>query len=69
MALISAGISWGMLAVILLALTVLDAPLAPVLGTPTIQPVPLTNALEILQQSFTNPLLWEECPVIEANAG
>jgi hypothetical protein len=66
MALISAGISWGMLAVILLALTVLDAPLAPVLGTPTIQPVPLTNALDILQQSFTNPLLWEECPVIEA---
>lgn len=61
---ISAGMSWGMLAVILIALAVLDAPLAPVFGTPTLEPIPLQETLDILQESFPDPALWTECPPV-----
>lgn len=59
---ISAAMSWGMLAVILLALTVLDAPLAPVFGAPTLEPAAITQTLELLKQSFPSPALWVACP-------
>jgi hypothetical protein len=59
---ISAGMSWGMLAVILFALTVLDAPLAPVFGTPTLEPAPIQETLDVLQSSFPDPALWDACP-------
>lgn len=59
---ISAGMSWGMLAVILFALTVLDAPLAPVFGTPTLEPFPLQETLQVLQESFPHTALWADCP-------
>lgn len=62
MALISASMSWGMLAVILAALTILDSPLSPVLGTPTIQPSSITNSLMLLEASFPDPALWASCP-------
>lgn len=59
---ISAGMSWGMLAVILFALAVLDAPLAPVLGTPTLEPAPIQETLDVLKSSFPNQELWADCP-------
>ena len=59
---ISAGMAWGMLAVILFALTVLDAPLAPVLGTSTLESTPVQETLQLLQASFPAPDLWTECP-------
>lgn len=59
---ISAGMSWGMLAVILFALTVLDAPLAPVMGTPTLRPAPLAETLQVLEESFPEQALWADCP-------
>jgi hypothetical protein len=62
MARISAGMSWGILAVILFALTVLDAPLAPVFGTSSLEPTPVVEALDVLQESFPEPALWAECP-------
>ncbi|MFA9276714.1 MAG: hypothetical protein ACEQR4_02570 [Rhodoluna sp.] len=58
---ISAGMSWGMLAVILFALTVLDAPLAPVFGTPTLEPLPIQETLQVLEESFPHSALWAEC--------
>lgn len=59
---ISAVMSWGMLAIILFALTVLDAPLAPVFGTPTLEPAPIQETLDVLRASFPEPQLWEDCP-------
>ncbi|MEY4039758.1 MAG: hypothetical protein RLZZ52_626 [Actinomycetota bacterium] len=59
---ISAGMSWGMLAVILFALTVLDAPLAPVFGTPTLEPIPIQETLDVLESSFPDAALWADCP-------
>ncbi|MEG0161264.1 MAG: hypothetical protein RR714_03025 [Aurantimicrobium sp.] len=59
---ISAAMSWGMLAVILFALTVLDAPLAPVLGTPTLEPLPLQETLQVLEESFPHSTIWADCP-------
>lgn len=61
---ISAGMSWGMLAVILFALAVLDAPLAPVFGTPTLEPLPIQETLDVLQESFPGSELWAECPQV-----
>jgi hypothetical protein len=61
---ISAGMSWGMLAVILFALAVLDAPLAPVFGTPTLEPLPIQETLDVLQESFPDSALWAECPPV-----
>ena len=58
---ISAGMSWGMLAVILFALTVLDAPLAPVFGTPTLEPIPIQDTLQVLEESFPHSGLGAEC--------
>lgn len=58
---ISAGMAWGMLAVILLALTILDSPLAPVFGAPTIEPTAINQALSTLQSSFPDPALWADC--------
>lgn len=62
LAAISAAMAWGMLAVSLIALTVLDSPLAPVFGSPTIEPTAINQALETLQASFPEPGLWAECP-------
>jgi hypothetical protein len=59
---ISAGMSWGMLAVILLALTILDSPLAPVLGSPTIEPTAINQALTTIEMSFPGSELLAECP-------
>lgn len=59
---ISAAMSWGMLAVILFALAVLDAPLAPVFGTPTLEPIPVQETLDVLQESSPDSALWVECP-------
>lgn len=62
MARISAGMSWGILAVILFALTVLDAPLAPVFGTSSLEPTPIVETLDVLQESFPGKALWADCP-------
>ncbi len=62
---ISAAMSWGMLAVILFALAVLDAPLAPVFGTPTLEPTPIQETLDVLQSSFPEEALWAECPAVK----
>ncbi|MDH6532501.1 hypothetical protein M2119_000738 [Aurantimicrobium minutum] len=62
MARISAGMAWGILAVILFALTVLDAPLAPVMGTPSLEPAPIIETLDVLKESFPDEALWAECP-------
>jgi hypothetical protein len=59
---ISAGMSWGMLAVILLALTVLDSPLSPIFGTPTIEPTAITDALATIQEAFPGSALMSTCP-------
>ena len=64
---ISAAMAWGMLAVILLALTILDSPLAPVLGTPTIEPTAITQALDTIQTSFPGSALMAECPASPVN--
>lgn len=64
MARISAGMAWGILAVILFALTVLDAPLAPVMGTPSLEPAPIVETLDVLQESFPDHALWAECPAL-----
>lgn len=64
---ISAAMAWGMLAVILLALTVLDSPLAPILGTPTIEPTAITEALTTIQESFPGSALLSACPETPAN--
>jgi len=64
MARISAGMAWGILAVILFALTVLDAPLAPIMGTPSLEPAPIVETLDVLQESFPEAALWVECPAI-----
>ncbi len=64
MARISAGMAWGILAVILFALTVLDAPLAPVFGTPSLEPAPIVETLDVLQESFPEKALWVECPAL-----
>ena len=64
MARISAGMAWGILAVILFALTVLDAPLAPVMGTPSLEPAPIVETLDVLQESFPDQALWAECPAL-----
>jgi hypothetical protein len=64
MARISAGMAWGILAVILFALTVLDAPLAPVFGTPSLEPAPIVETLDVLQESFPEKALWVDCPAL-----
>lgn len=61
LAIISAAMAWGMLAVILLALTILDSPLAPLFGAPTIEPTAINQALSTLQLSFPDPALWTHC--------
>lgn len=65
MARISAGMSWGILAIILFALTVLDAPLAPIFGSPTLEPAPIVDTLDVLQESFPEAALWVDCPSLE----
>ena len=64
---ISAAMAWGMLAVILLALTVLDSPLAPVFGTPTIEPTAITQALKTIEESYPGSALMSVCPEAPAN--
>ena len=64
---ISAAMAWGMLAVILLALSILDSPLAPVFGTPTIEPTAITEALDTIEASFPSSALLAQCPDIPAN--
>lgn len=62
MAVISATLAWGMLAVILGALTVLDSPLTPVFGTASIEATPIEHTLVILQETYPDPALWADCP-------
>ena len=64
---ISAAMAWGMLAVILLALSILDSPLAPVFGTPTIEPTAITEALDTIEASFPSSALLAECSQLPAN--
>lgn len=64
---ISAAMSWGMLAVILLALTILDSPLAPIFGSPTIEPIAITQALATIEESFPGSALLETCPPAPLN--
>lgn len=63
---ISTAMAWGMLSVILLALTVLDSPLAPVFGTPTIEPIAITQALNTVESSFPSSALLSECSALPA---
>lgn len=64
---ISAAMSWGMLAVILLALTILDSPLAPIFGSPTIEPTSITQALNTIEESYPGSPLLAECPQAPLN--
>jgi hypothetical protein len=58
---ISAAMAWGMLATILLALTILDSPLAPIFGKPTIEPTAITQALTTIEQSYPGSALLSVC--------